>query len=624
MPFPPPSGAPTPFVPGFNYTNYQSLYPTVPLPANQVDNDYADLKTTTDSLIFRLQQVQRSDGALVNQSVMPITLDPSVLALMGSGNWIIGGTWAANTAYAANTLIIFSGSSYLSAVAHTSSSSFQNDLAAGDWVPISGGAVSAPAGTIFSNLTALPTQAAYNTLIATQNSLDQGRIDVTAATTTLLGAAASPYVRIAGIATITTFDTVSAGIKRFSVFSAAATLVNSASLILPGGANIVTASGDCALFISEGGGIWRCLDYTPIAVTLSALNATVSTLSATVSTISSAVSTATPLASLSSPAFTGIPTVPTAATTVNTTQAASTAFAHGLSAATPGFKNLLIGGDFGANPWQRGTSFTSISSTAALTYGADRWGVYLGASGGSVYVNQQAFGAGTIPMGISGAIRVGRTSASTSTARISLVQVIESLSSFQVGTNAFALSFWAQAGANYSGGAVGATVTTGVVPDQGSAAFISGWTGTSALSTNVTITSSWVRYTIPFSGFNAFTAELAVSLSWTPAGTAGANDWIQFADIQLEIYPFATAFETRPAALEIGLCRRYYMAEQMYVGGIVSGSATSTYLYPTRMRATPTISGGGAGFSVALSNPALSVLSQTTAGGQNLVFNAEL
>ena len=36
-----------------------------------------------------------------------------------------------------------------------------------------------------------------------------------------------------------------------------------------------------------------------------------------------------------------------------------------------GVRNLLIGGDLTTNPWQRGTSFTSIANT--LTYTADRW-----------------------------------------------------------------------------------------------------------------------------------------------------------------------------------------------------------------------------------------------------------
>jgi hypothetical protein len=39
---------------------------------------------------------------------------------------------------------------------------------------------------------------------------------------------------------------------------------NVTSLILPGAANITTAVGDVATFISLGGGNWKCVDYTKV------------------------------------------------------------------------------------------------------------------------------------------------------------------------------------------------------------------------------------------------------------------------------------------------------------------------------------------------------------------------
>jgi hypothetical protein len=49
---------------------------------------------------------------------------------------------------------------------------------------------------------------------------------------------------------------------RWVVFDGALTLThNGTSLILPTGANIVTAAGDAALFASEGSGNWRCIGY---------------------------------------------------------------------------------------------------------------------------------------------------------------------------------------------------------------------------------------------------------------------------------------------------------------------------------------------------------------------------
>lgn len=96
--------------------------------------------------------------------------------------------------------------------------------------------------------------------------------DVASAATANIGAAATPNVRITGSTTITAFDSIAAGTPRWLRFAGALTLThNATSLILPGGANIVTAAGDTALFVSEGSGNWRCHAYqrangTPLAL----------------------------------------------------------------------------------------------------------------------------------------------------------------------------------------------------------------------------------------------------------------------------------------------------------------------------------------------------------------------
>ena len=88
------------------------------------------------------------------------------------------------------------------------------------------------------------------------------RVDVASATTCAIGAAASNYVRITGTATITGLGTIASGVYRDVVFAGALTLTyNATSLILPPGANITTAAGDTAGFVSDGSGNWRCLYY---------------------------------------------------------------------------------------------------------------------------------------------------------------------------------------------------------------------------------------------------------------------------------------------------------------------------------------------------------------------------
>lgn len=87
--------------------------------------------------------------------------------------------------------------------------------------------------------------------------------DIASAATTNLASATGIYVHITGTTTITALGTAKAGTLRWARFAGALTLThNATSLILPTGANIVTAANDTALFVSEGSGNWRCVQYT--------------------------------------------------------------------------------------------------------------------------------------------------------------------------------------------------------------------------------------------------------------------------------------------------------------------------------------------------------------------------
>lgn len=86
--------------------------------------------------------------------------------------------------------------------------------------------------------------------------------DIASASTTDIGAATGNYVTVTGTTTITGLGTIQAGTVRYVDFTGALILThNATSLILPSGANITTAAGDCAIFISEGSGNWRCIMY---------------------------------------------------------------------------------------------------------------------------------------------------------------------------------------------------------------------------------------------------------------------------------------------------------------------------------------------------------------------------
>ncbi|MEH3144413.1 MAG: DUF2793 domain-containing protein [Methylobacterium frigidaeris] len=94
-----------------------------------------------------------------------------------------------------------------------------------------------------------------------------GGLDFLAAETTLasaatldLGAAPTLKVAITGSATVTSFGT-SPNRVRLLRFTGALTLTHAAGLVLPRGANLVTAAGDTGLAVSDDTGAWRLWSY---------------------------------------------------------------------------------------------------------------------------------------------------------------------------------------------------------------------------------------------------------------------------------------------------------------------------------------------------------------------------
>lgn len=81
---------------------------------------------------------------------------------------------------------------------------------------------------------------------------------IASASTINLTTATGNFVHITGTTNISTV-TLQQGARRIVVFDDVLSLVNSAGLILPSGANIITAAGDVAVFIGEGSSVTRCV-----------------------------------------------------------------------------------------------------------------------------------------------------------------------------------------------------------------------------------------------------------------------------------------------------------------------------------------------------------------------------
>lgn len=295
------------------------------------------------------------------------------------------------------------------------------------------------------------------------------------------------------------------------------------------------------------------------------------------------------------------------------TQAITTGQLAGyISGITDTWTNGLIGGDFAANLWQRGT--TSASITTSLLYTADRWWGLSGAGTAFTVSRQTAAQAD----GIGASARVQRTAAQTGVLPICVGQVMTTANSWKFAGQRAELSFYAKAGSTFSaaGSRISATIATGTGTDGTAASFSTGgWTGyANAVVSTVTLNTGWVRYNVVAS-IPSTATQVGVKLCYTPVGTAGANDFFEFANAQLAVNPNAVAwlggtgtnqisalaFEHRTRPVEILLQQAYYFqVDESAVISPVATCANSTtslalcYLgFPTTMRATPVFTGDG-------------------------------
>lgn len=143
-----------------------------------------------------------------------------------------------------------------------------NDIAAAIQQSVSADGQTPIVGNLNMNgnlLTGLAAGAATGQSLRWEQLFSQGlQQDIAAATTTDIGSALSVLVNVTGSATISSFGVNYNG-PRFLLFSGVCTLTNSATLSLPGGANIVTSVGDGVIAVPLGNPAtgWRVIGYAP-------------------------------------------------------------------------------------------------------------------------------------------------------------------------------------------------------------------------------------------------------------------------------------------------------------------------------------------------------------------------
>jgi hypothetical protein len=163
---------------------------------------------------------------------------------------------------------------------------------------------------------------------------------------------------------------------------------------------------------------------------------------------------------------------------------------------------------------------------------------------------------------------------------------------------------WTQASVTIAGDTVNAINTTGNALGM-------------VVSFGLGVGSTYSGTTGSWSTNNYLSATGATSV----VGTNGATFYIT--GVQLEVGSSATGFEYRHYQQELALCQRYYEVGP-FVVYTSSGNTTSLWWYKVEKRTTPTISGGGAGFTAQVNRTQVLQCYQTSVADQTLTSSAEL
>lgn len=301
-------------------------------------------------------------------------------------------------------------------------------------------------------------------------------------------------------------------------------------------------------------------------------------------------------------------------------------------------RNAIINGDF--NIWQRGTSFTSVADG---TYTADRF--RYSKSGTMVNTISRSTDVPTVAQAgrlFNYSLSVTTTTASASIAAGNVCGIehrIEGYNWLALAQKATTLSFWVKATkvgvycvrlANAGSDKSNVSEITVNAPDTWeyktcsfSASPSTGtWDYTTGIGASLGITlASGSNYQTTAGTWQ--TGNLISTANQVNACDSNSNVF-KICGLNLEEGTVATSFENRPIQQELILCHRYYWAETLYVAVTIGGIAVTGVRYPVPMRISPTIAGGGSGFTEVAKNSTGLYYYQSATQATALTFDSEL
>lgn len=280
-------------------------------------------------------------------------------------------------------------------------------------------------------------------------------------------------------------------------------------------------------------------------------------------------------------------------------------------------KNLIYGGNFDTNPWQRGTSFAAVASG---TYTADRFEYFFSGTG-VVTISQFADAPTESQAGIY-STNCFKTAVTTADAAIAAGDfyihqyVMEGYDFAQIAQRSFTLSFWHKH-------TVTGTYCVGFRNSGNDRCYVAEYTQTT--------TNTWEQATItvsasPSAGSWNYTTGSGIQILFTLAAGSTyqgtVNTWntsnvfatanqvngmsantnvSEFALIQCEPGSNATPYAIRPVADELALCQRYYMRRTsigtnsifLHCGAYSTTVSFAPDQFPVQMRVPPSFTWDG-------------------------------
>jgi hypothetical protein len=272
-------------------------------------------------------------------------------------------------------------------------------------------------------------------------------------------------------------------------------------------------------------------------------------------------------------------------------------------------QNLIINPQF--DRWQKATSY---AVTTSLAFGGpDRWAANQNTSAQCTI--SQAAPSPALPR-FKNCCKVLLTG--TSANLISLATAFETIDCTQWQGKDVVISFRAVKGSTWNPTFTNVRLFTGTGTDQATTS-IGGWTGsTTVVDSNVTHTTAWgrseVTCTIPSTA-----TQIGLVISFTPTGAGvDANSYLMITDVRIEAGSKASDFDFRDVDRDFERCRRHLRVEAFRI------PATTAVSERINMRAVPTITGGGAGYTSTGTTADAIVHFQTAGAVATLTLNAEL